>query len=191
MAIDKFPLSAEKKFSAAPVISKSTYVSGLIKNTSDMPLLPGMISVYRNGNFIGKSKTGFISDKEKFDLFMGLEDRIKVTRNIDVKKSTTTVIGNNTKLKIGYSIEVQNFISESVVVDVSDQIPVSQNSSIKVRFNTNDPKPDKVEKGILTWKMTLAANEKKSVYFEFEIEYPTDYNINNFDELRKQLDNMY
>jgi uncharacterized protein (TIGR02231 family) len=191
MAVDKFSLNAEKKFSSAPAISKSTYVSGSIKNTSNKPILPGVISVYRNGNFIGKSKIGFISDKEKFDLFMGLEDRIKVTRDIDVKKSMTTITGNTSRMKIGYTIELQNFTSESVVIDVSDQIPVSQNSSIKVRMNTNDPKPDRIDKGVLTWKVSMAANEKKTIYFEFEMEYPTEANLNNFKELKKQIDNMY
>ena len=190
-AINKFSLVAGKKFSAAPAISKSTYVSGSIKNTSNMPLLPGIISIYKNGNFIGKSKTGFISDKEKFDLFMGLEDRVKVSRNMDIKKSTTSFTGNNRRIRVGYTIEIQNFLSDDVSVEVSDQIPVSQNSAIKVKLTSNDPKADKIDKGILTWFVKLGSNEKRTVYFEFEMEYPSDYEIKNFDQIEKQLENMY
>ena len=39
----------------------------------------------------------------------------------------------------------------------------------------NFPKVDKNDKGILLWKVTLNPSEKKSLYFEFEVEYPKDY----------------
>jgi Domain of unknown function (DUF4139) len=74
-----------------------------------------------------------------------------------------------------------------VVIEIRDQIPVSQNDSIKVKINTIDPKTDKIDNGIITWKINLNPSEKKTLYFEFEIEYPKDVKIDKTMDLEKQI----
>lgn len=37
--------------------------------------------------------------------------------------------------------------------------------------------PKKDEKGILTWSLTLAPQEKKEILIDFTVEYPKDANI--------------
>lgn len=190
MIIDKTNLEASKRYSAIPSISMNTYVTGTIKNDSTLPFLPGIVSVYKNGNFIGKSKINFVAEKEKFELFMGLEERIKISRTLDVKKSSSSILSSKRILRVGYIIEIQNFLNDSITIDVSDQIPVSQNNSIKIKLAAIDPKIDKNDKGVLTWKIEVNPSEKKSLYFEFEIEYPKDFELKNAVEIERYLENM-
>ncbi len=190
MMINKTLMEAGRQFSAIPSISKNTYVTGTIINNSALPLLPGVVSVYKNGSFIGKSKINFVSEKEKFDMFMGLEERIRVTRTLDIKKSATSILGFKRLLKVGYIINLENFLNEQVTIDLSDQIPVSQNDSVKIRLTATEPKVDKNDKGILLWKVSLNPSEKKSLYFEFEVEYPKDYSLTNVKELERSIENM-
>jgi uncharacterized protein (TIGR02231 family) len=190
MLIADITLEAKKRFSSVPSVSLSTFVSGVMKNTSPYPLLPGIVEIYREGSFIGKSKIGFVASQEKMELTMGLEERIKVTRNLDIKKSSSTIFGNRKVMKIGFNIDVQNFLDEPVSILVSDQLPVSESDAIKVKNVNIVPQQTKLEKGVITWDLPLNAQEKKSLYFEFEVEYPRDASLRNIRELEKTMDTM-
>jgi|GEM_PF-6369478 len=189
--IGQASIKAEKKFTAVPAVSMSTYVATTMRNNSKFPFLPGVVKIYKGSNFIGKSKINFVAENEKFELYMGLEERIKVSRILNAKKSATNALGNKKILKVGYNIEVQNFLNEESIIEISDQVPVSQNDSIKVKITDIDPKIEKTEKGILKWNVVLKPMEKKILYFEFEIEYPSNIILDNADEIEKQLKSLY
>jgi hypothetical protein len=42
----------------------------------------------------------------------------------------------------------------------------------------------------LTWKIDANPSEKKTLYFEFEVEYPKDYVLKNAIELERYIENM-
>lgn len=191
LPIGKTTLKAKRKYSAIPVVSKSTYVVSTMRNDSTFPFLPGVVEVYKAGNFIGKSNINFVAGQEKFELYMGLEERIKVSRKLDTKKSSPSFFGNKTNLKVGYNIKVQNYLEDKAIVSISDQIPVSQSDQIKVKLSTMEPKTEKLNKGIMTWDVELDPMEKKTLYFEFEIEYPENIYLDNAMELEKQLKSLY
>jgi uncharacterized protein (TIGR02231 family) len=190
MFISDISLAARKRFTSVPSVSLSTYVSGIMTNVSAFPLLPGIVEIYKEGSFTGKSKLGFVASQEKMELTMGLEERIKVTRSLDIKKSSTTVFGNRKVMKIGFNIEVQNFLDTPVSILVSDQLPVPENDTIKVKNVNITPQQTRIEKGIISWDLPLNPQEKKNIYFEFEVEYPRDTSVRNIRELEKTMDMM-
>lgn len=73
-------------------------------------------------------------------------------------------------------------------MEVSDQIPVSREDSVKVRLIDVDPKTDKPEKGIITWQVELPAESRKELSFEFQVEYPANADLQNASELVRQID---
>lgn len=180
-------LKAKLQYSAAPAVSQSTYVTALMDNDSSFPFLPGNAEVYNGNNLVGKSRIDFVAVNERFELYMGLEERIKVTRAIDKKNSSHTFFGKKKVLNVGYNIEIQNYMDGEAVIIVSDQIPVSQNSSVKVKLNTIDPVVTPDEKGILNWEIKLVPNGKKTVSYDFELEYPSSVTLENAQELERQL----
>jgi uncharacterized protein (TIGR02231 family) len=190
MIIDNINLDAEKRYSAIPSLSKNTYVSCMMKNTSNIPLLPGVAEIYKEGSYIGKSNIAFVASLEKFDLYMGLEERIKVVRNLDIKKSSTSFMGNKKIMRIGFNIALENYIDEEIKLMVQDQIPVSENDAIKIKVITINPQIDKNDKGIITWNINLSPQEKKNLYFEFEIEYEKSITLKNFKEIERTMDKM-
>lgn len=87
------------------------------------------------------------------------------------------IFGKN-KITYRYRIRVQNLKTESEVVNVLDQLPVSQTESMKVKLTESVPQPDeRKEDGSLKWAVTLQPAEKKEITFQFEVEYPKDGDI--------------
>ena len=121
---------------------------------------------------------------------MGLEDRIKVTRTLDSKNSATTYFKNKKILKIGYQIDVQNFLDHAIQIEIQDQLPVSQDQEVKIKQLSIEPKPTSQEKGICIWNISLQPKEKQSTTFEFQMEYPEGMKLSNGMELENQMKNL-
>ncbi len=174
MLIGETDLTPTLGYTAVPSISKSTYVLARLRNLSDFPLLPGKANIYINGSFIGKSDLDLVAKSEKFALFFGLEDRIKVTRELDARKSSTSSWRNKKRLEIAYVIIVKNFMDKPITVEVKDQIPVSQSDGVDIRMLELEPEAQKVEKGVITWPVTLENKGSAKLYFKFRVDYPLE-----------------
>jgi len=172
MAVGEVELAAARRYSAAPAVSRSTYVTGAMRNTGEFPFLPGPVEIYVAGSLIGKSKVDTVAEGEKFELYLGLEERIKVTREIDMKKSSTSRSGSSKRLRAGYVIKVQSFLIGAATVEVSDQVPVSQDNRVRVKLMGVEPKTSPPDKGIITWKVGLEPGASQELTFEFQMDYP-------------------
>lgn len=190
MKIGSADLTSEKQYTAIPVVSKSTYVSGTMRNEASFPLLPGEVKIYKNGNFIGKSKLDFVAVKEKMDMYLGLEERIKISRKLNAKKSSHALLRNKKILNLQYDIVVQNFLNKDVSITISDQLPVSQDNSVKIKITGIEPSIDPTNQGILKWEIKLKPMETKTITFGFTMEYPDNVYLDNANELEKQLQNL-
>lgn len=165
-------LAAAPRYSSAPAVSKSTYQTAQMRNTGPFPVLPGEVRIYTDGSFVAKSSLPFVAQNEKFELFLGLDERIKVTRELDYSKSSTASWSGKKRMSVAYQIEVKNYYDRAVTIDVSDQIPVSEDKQIAVKVEDITPGTDAMDKGILTWNLTLEPGETKTLRFAFRVDYP-------------------
>lgn len=187
MPIGITELNAIRRYSAAPAVSKSTYVTAKMRNKGKFPFLPGPVKVYVAGSLIGKSKIDCVAEEEKFELYLGLEERIKVTRELDTKKSSIAIFSRKKRLNVAYNIKVKNFLKGPATIEISDQIPVSQDATVKVKLLNTDPNPGKTEKGIITWPLRFDAGEAKTIHFEFQVEYPETVQLRRARQLEEQI----
>ncbi len=174
LPIGEVTLPAQRRYSAAPAVSQSTYVTGLMRNAATFPFLPGPVKIFISGSFVGKSQMAFVAANEKFELYLGLEERIKVTREMDAKTSSTAMFSGRKRLNVGYRLKVKNFLKTDAAVEVRDQVPVSQSADVKVKVVQVNPRADQMEKGVMTWNVPLKAGEEKELAFEFQLEYPPE-----------------
>jgi len=159
-----------------------------MRNTANFPFLPGPVNVYRAGSLVGKSKLDSVAEGEKMELFLGLEERIKVTRKADKKRSSSTRFGDRKRLNVGYTIQISNYLDSAATVIVSDQVPVPREDSVKVKVIDVTPKTAKPERGIITWQVELAPKTTRDLKFEFQVDYPANANLGNASELERQVD---
>jgi uncharacterized protein (TIGR02231 family) len=187
LPIGSADLETSRRYYAAPAISKSTYVTGEIRNNAGFVFLPGEVKVYIDGNFMGKSAIDCVAQGEKFELYLGLEERIQVSRELDMKKSSTRSAGDRKRLQVTFVLEVKNYLKSPVNIEIRDQIPVSQDSAVKVKLIEIFPFVETIDKGIITWPLSLQPEETKQLRFEFQMEYPVNIYLKNALELERML----
>ena len=167
---------AELEYSSIPRLSPYAYLKATIINDTDYPLLAGKVNVFSGADYIGTSRIDTIAPQEECELFLGVDEGIKVKRELISKKTKSS--GKKQETTYAYKIEVENYKKEKETITIIDQIPVSQDSRIKVKLLEMSEEPtEEIEQGIIKWRFNLLPKGKKEISFSFSIEYPRGVRI--------------
>jgi len=180
----KVPIDAQKlkvKFDyvAVPKLKDLMFLRGSLKNTLPYPLLPGNADLFIMQDFVGTARLSHVAANDEAKIYFGEDRQIKVTyEQVKREKIGAAFLGKTEKLRLVVRITVQNLRKTQAEIEVLDQLPLSQNSKIEITDVNLQPAPAKKDdKGILTWTLTLAPQEKKEITLDFTIEYPKDATI--------------
>jgi len=170
IAVERVPVSAE--LVTVPKLSPRVYLKSEVTNNTAYPLLAGEVNIFNDAVFTGKSHLKTIAAGEKFDLFFGADDQVKVKREVAKVRKQAGILGSN-RVSYHVAVELENFKKRAVQLLLMDQLPLAGNEEIKVSLEEQQPKPSETKPdGTLVWKMNLAAGEKKKVSYDIVIEYP-------------------
>jgi uncharacterized protein (TIGR02231 family) len=173
-------LPTEFRYYAYPRIDPVAYLRGKVQNNTDFIFLSGQGNTYVGDEFTGHAWIANIAPGESADLSFGVDDRVKVKREL-VKSFTSRsgIIGNLTRVDFTYKTTVENYHAKPIALSLVEQIPVSQNKAIKVTLTRLDPKPDEENKelGTSTYKLELKPQEKSVINLAYTVEYPNGKNI--------------
>lgn len=164
-----------------PKLAELAYLRAKLTNTTEFPLLAGTVNLFRDGDFVGKSHVNFIAAGAGFDFYLGVDDAIKITRKIlKDQAGESGLVSKKKTLLHQYEITVENFRNKTQIITVFDQIPVLKNEAIALRDITHLPKPTetKNETGEVNWQLQVPAGKKETVTFGYQIEWPSDKNLN-------------
>jgi uncharacterized protein (TIGR02231 family) len=179
-AISVQTLKGEWTYEMTPKLAGGAFLKTKVTNTSGGPLLAGEINAFLGNDFIGKSNIGLVAANATFDLFLGVDDNIKVTRTEGVKKEEVGGILSRMKLyRRSFTIEVQNFKTTEASFKLRDQLPVSKNGQISVVVNKAEPafKSRDENTGEVNWEFKLKPNEKRTITVEYEINAPYNQSV--------------
>ncbi|MFC1498560.1 mucoidy inhibitor MuiA family protein [Verrucomicrobiota bacterium] len=169
--IGEIILDAKTRIVAAPQASLNAARTVEMVNAGKQPLLPGKVSLYHDGAFLGMTDVEFIAEGEPFSIFLGVADHIKLSRTLD-RKHSSIVRGRRTRMQIAFEISVENLSEDKVSLSLTDRVPVSQNKEIEVDKIKISPDGEPDSKGLLMWNITLKPGEKRVYRIEYRIEYP-------------------
>jgi len=170
IALAALPVSAE--YQTIPKLSPRAYLKSEVTNASNYPLLPGEVNIFNDAVFTGKSFLKTVAAGEKFDLFFGADDRVKVKREVARVSKQGGLLGGS-RISYRVSVELENFKKQPVRLSLVDQVPLAANEEIKVKLEEEKPAPDERKPdGTLVWKLTLAPGEKKKLNYDIIVEYP-------------------
>ena len=156
-------LATEIQNVALPYLSTDVYEEAEIEN-GVAPLLPGTISVYRDGAFIGTQVLNFTPIGKKFKVSIGLSQDISIKRTL-VKKfeDDSGIVRSFRKIQVQYETEVENLSAQDKTVLVLERKIESRNEKISLTLT-----PPKWE-----WPLTLKPKEKKVLPYSATVEFPT------------------
>jgi len=180
----KVPIDAQKlkvKFDyvAVPKLKEAMFLRGTVKNTLAYPFLPGSADLFIIQDFVGTTQIPYVAANEEAKMYFGEDGQIKIKyEQVKKEKINPGFLGKTEKLHLVYKITVQNLRKNAAEIEIMDQLPISQNDKIEIKdINIQPEQTKKDNKGILTWKLTLAPQEKKEIAIDFTIEYPKDATI--------------
>ena len=166
----------------APGLDQTAYLQAHFTDAEEAPLLPGEVSLHRDGAFIGQSRIAFVAPGDGADLGFGGDDKIKIQRAPVNRKENEPTWFNQTKIETReFKTNIKNLHDFPVKVQVIDQIPVSENTAISVELlpATTPPTEKQVadRRGVMSWTLDLAPGEAKDIRLAYRLKWPADRDV--------------
>ncbi len=171
MHIGRSTLAVNQKIVAAPEQSLNAAHTLEMTNSTGQSFLPGKVALYRDGAFLGMTDIDFIAQGERFALFVGVADHIKLSRKLD-RKHSTLIRKKRNRMQVAFIVTVENLSSAPTTMTLADRIPVSENKAIKIDRVKITPAVRPDSRGLLHWELTLKPGEKRQFRISYRVEYP-------------------
>ena len=170
------------KLKIAPAISHLAFLDATLTNGRQSALLPGPVSLYRDGLFEGKSFVPLTVPGAKFDLGFGADPAVKVERDaVDLNKTGPGFINSTRTQMWDYATKITNSHDFPVDIDVVDRVPVSQNHDVSVRIlpqtSPGTKKTNAAQRGLMIWDFTLKPQETKALRLAWQVQWPDGRNL--------------
>ncbi|MGL4239904.1 MAG: mucoidy inhibitor MuiA family protein [Beijerinckiaceae bacterium] len=164
---------------AAPGIDPKAYLEVRFTNEDEAPILPGDVSLTRDGAYVGQGRIGQVAPGDSADMGFGADDRVKVTRAPVRRRETeaTWVQGNRTDLR-EFRTVVKSLHDRPMRISILDQTPFAENSAITVEALPNMTQPTERnpqdKRGVLVWTYDYKPGEEKEIRHGFRMRWPGD-----------------
>jgi uncharacterized protein (TIGR02231 family) len=173
VTVTRFQLEPELDYVTAPKNVEAVYRRARVSNDSNFTLLPGSANLFAGDEFLGTTHLDLTAPQGEIELYLGVDDRVKVKREMKRRDVDKKLIGNKRRISYAYEITVENMLQSQVQLILHDQFPVSKHEEVKIRLEEANPQPaEQTELHLLKWNINLAAQEKRQVRFDFSVEYP-------------------
>lgn len=186
----RFPISSQNldslfKYSSYPRYSLYAYLFSRVTNSKDLQLIGGRVSAFLDGDFVGVSAIENTGPQEEFDLYLGVDENVKIKREEVEKKVDDVLIAGITsstkKTSFKYKISVENYKNKKIKVEIFEAMPVSQNDRIKVTLGNVNIQPVqkdwKDKKGVWKWEFELEPKAKQEIVYTYIIEHPREMQV--------------
>ncbi len=176
-------LEASLDHITVPKLAEEAYLRATVTNTSPHTLLPGKVSVYHGADFVGTTNIDTVAPGAEVELQLGVDDRIRVERELVRRDTDRKLLGGKRKVSVGYRITVENHSPRATKLTVLDQFPVSRHEAIKMREHSAKPEPaERTDLDVVTWKAELDTGAKATFDLGFELEHPSDMHLSGWTE---------
>lgn len=167
---------------AIPRLVSFAYLQAKVKNNSNgATLLPGKASIFRNDIFVGTSQLQNIAPGQEFKLNLGIDEGLKIERDLVERQVDKKLISNQRRTTYGYRLVITNLLNQETHLTLTEQLPVSRNEQIKVRLTRINPQIQLGEMGILEWFLTIPPQEKRELYYQFTVEHSPELKVIGLD----------
>ncbi|GLZ38675.1 hypothetical protein Acsp05_22990 [Actinokineospora sp. NBRC 105648] len=164
-------LPADVDHVTVPLRGPEAYLRATVTNTSEHTLRPGRASIFHDAEFVGVTELVSWAPGEEVELTLGIDDRVRVERELVRRSASKAVLGGKRKQEAAYRIKVGNFGPRQAKITVVDQVPVSRSEAVEVRELTLTPEPaERTDLGEVTWKLDVAAGQTVEIGIGFRVE---------------------
>jgi len=168
---------------SAPVRDPTAFLEARFVQGEDAPLLPGRVSIYRDGVFVGRGQMTSAGKGEPVRLGFGADDKVKIERTV-VKRnegSSGLIVTTSKTDERSFKTTVRNGHDFPIRIAIEDQLPVSENEEIQVEMLpvTTPPTATNLRdrRGVLEWAFEAKPGEVKDIAFAWRVRWPKDKGV--------------
>ena len=185
MFIAASSMKAELLAQTTPRLLPQAFLFAKITNGEEYPFIPGTVSKYRDGAFIGNSALSMLRPKETTSLSFGVDDRIKVIyqRKRETQDNPTLLVVGDIKVEREYETRITNLHKDPVGISIFEQYPVSNDPDVRVDMINDETTPGYVKdpdnrQGVVVWETSCKSREEKIFDMSFRVKFPKGKQIN-------------
>jgi hypothetical protein len=188
LAVMDCQVEISPEYLCVPSVETKVYRTLRLRNLSSHALLPGPVDVSMGGEFLLTTRLPTLSPNAKGTqpLGLGVEEAIKVRREIHFQETSGGLLGGTTLLQHQVEIEIHNHLSTPAGLEVRERVPwIDSDHEKTVKLEETQVQPDweSVDKpldgetvvhGARRWRVTVAPGEKRSLTAEYTLRIPSD-----------------
>ncbi len=171
-------IKADFSFATVPSQSKNAFLIADLSEWGDLNLLSGSANLYFENTFIGRSYISPFSTDDTLNISLGTDKSIIVDRKSIKDFEERRFFGSKTRETKTFEIAIRNTKSESIKIEIQDQIPVSVDEGIKISLVSLQGAIYDKETGFLRWNRIIEAGSTETIRFSYTIEYPKGKKLN-------------
>ena len=165
---------------SAPGIEEYAHLRATITNTTERVLLNGDASIFLSSEYVGTTQVKMTAPAEKFKIFLGIDDGIKIKREL-IERAVdkgNLLQSDIRRITYAYRITVHNYTAFPKQVVIRDHLPVSQHERIKVKVQNVQPAPtERTKLELMVWQFPLPADGEQKIEYRFVVEHPQDVKV--------------
>lgn len=183
LMVGAFDTQSALEIQVKPQMGTDAYLVAKTTLKGDAPILPGRVSLFRDGAYVGQSSLPLLRPGQEKDLPFGIDDQVSVVRNVVMdERSEAGVISKDNVQERHFVTKIRNLHTMPVTLVVMETVPVAQDEKIRVETvksaTTAGYRADRDDiKGLLEWSLDLAAKEEKDIALGWKVSWPKDAQI--------------
>lgn len=133
-----------------PSESSEVYREANVINPFEQALLGGPVDVYLDGSLLAETRMDRIDRGGTLWCGMGVDDRVKVARNVRVDEESAGLLGGSLAVTHTVGIELSSAIKDPIKVVVLERVPVTDDKNVEIKIVKATPVPaayDQSERG--------------------------------------------
>ncbi len=160
------------ELAAVPKLVPEVFRRARVAYDGTVPLLPGPVATYVDGDYVGSSTIGAVVPGEEFELAFGTDDRVRVDRQLLARKQEYIGPARKTvRYTFHFRIRVANFTGRDALVELKDQLHVSEIDRVTVK-PLDVVQDGDGESGMLEWQLAVQDGGEQEVEFRFSVTAP-------------------
>ncbi len=169
------------RWRTAPREAPEVYREADLRNPFDAPLLAGPVDVYVDGSLLTVASVERIDRGGTMHVGMGVEQRIRVARNVRAREETAGILGGDAVVHHDVSIELASSLGQSALVEVVDRLPVTDDKTVEVTLTRSAPEHERYTqadrgsavRGGMLWRAIVPAGAKLIIEYAYRVTLPS------------------
>ena len=187
VGVQEAAVEVRQVLSTSPGQDDAVYREAELVNPLESPLLGGPLDVYLDGSLLTSTGLDRVGRGGLVRFGLGVEERVRVARNVRVREETSGLIGKTTTVHHAVRIELKSALPSAAPLRVLDRVPVAADDVDDVTVvlvGTSPPaKPyEQLErgepvKGGLVWELELQPGQTRELSLDYRLELPAKREI--------------